>query len=217
MTSRARWAALLWASSVQFFIVQIAVALTWATPYNLSTRYISDLGNTACAPYPHDSVILVCSPGHAWMNASFVLLGLTMTTGGILVSGAFQRRWSRAVGLGLIALAGVGVFLVGLFPENENIGMHAFGAGINFICGNSGMIVLGSTGLVGPANRVFNRTTTGMGVIGLLGTALFVSGSFLGIGPGGMERVAAYPLTVWLSVAGLVLLLRHSSLSSATE
>ena len=40
------------------------------------------------------------------------------------------------------------------------------------------------------------------GVVGLLATALFVSDLYLGVGIGGMERLAAYPLPLWLFVAG---------------
>jgi hypothetical membrane protein len=199
---RARWGAWLWASSIQFFVLQGIVALGWPTPFDVTERYISDLGNTACAPYPAGSATLVCSPWHAAMNASFLLLGVTMAAGSILGAAAWRRGWLRIAGLGLIVLAGLGVLLVGLFPENEDIMRHSIGAGLNFLCGNGGMILLGAAGLEGRPAPGWNRFTTVMGAVGLAGTALFVSGRFLGIGAGGMERVAAYPLTVWLTVLG---------------
>lgn len=202
MTARIRWGAILWASSIQFFIAQVIVALGWTTAYSLATRYISDLGNTACAPYPAGSSTYVCSPWHLGMNASFVLLGVTMVAGAVLIAGAFRAGWLRGSGLGLIAAAGIGVFLVGLFPENENIAAHTLGAGLNFICGNLGMVVLGMAGVERRVSRGFDLLTASLGVLGLLGTSLFVSGHYLGIGQGGMERVAAYPLTVWLILAG---------------
>jgi hypothetical membrane protein len=185
---------------MQFFIAQVVVALGWDMPYNLATRYISDLGNTACAPYPAGSSIYICSPWHAGMNASFLLLGLTMATGAVLVAAAFRAGWARMLGLLLIAAAGLGVFLVGLFPENENIAVHTAGAGLNFIGGNLGMVVLG---IAGSGSRRFDRASLVMGIFGLGGTILFVEGVFLGLGQGGMERVAAYPLTLWLTRAGL--------------
>lgn len=192
--------ALLWASSIQFFVAQVVVALGWDTPYRLATRYISDLGNTACAPYPVGSATFVCSPWHAGMNASFIVLGLTMAIGAGLLTDAFRAGWLRTTGLVFVALAGAGVLVVGLFPENENIAAHTFGAGLNFICGNLGMIALG---FAGSGSWRFDRVSQAMGGLGLLGTALFVEGVFLGLGQGGMERVAAYPLTVWLTGAGL--------------
>jgi hypothetical membrane protein len=200
MMLRLRIGALPWASSIQFFVMQVIVAFGWDTPYSLAARYISDLGNTACAPYPVGSATIVCSPWHAGMNASFLLLGVTMAAGAPLVAGAFRAGWLRTAGLALIAVAGLGVFLVGLFPENENIAAHTAGAGLNFVCGNLGMLIVGSAG---SGSRRFDRVSQGMGLLGLAGTALFVEGIFLGLGQGGMERVAAYPLTLWLTGAGV--------------
>ncbi|MCJ7649656.1 MAG: hypothetical protein MUP85_13660, partial [Candidatus Lokiarchaeota archaeon] len=37
-----------------------------------------------------------------------------------------------------------------------------------------------------------------MGMIGLIALALFISNIFLGLGPGGMERMIAYPLLLWI-------------------
>jgi hypothetical membrane protein len=199
-TRRVAVGALLWASSIQFFLAQVVVALGWETPYRVATRYISDLGNTACAAYPVGSSIHVCSPWHAGMNASFLLLGLTMAAGAVLIARAFRAGRALEAGLLLISVAGLGVFLVGLFPENENIEAHTVGAGLNFICGNLGMIVLG---VVGSGSRRFDRVSQAMGILGLAGTVLFVKEIYLGLGQGGMERVAAYPLTIWLTGAGV--------------
>jgi hypothetical membrane protein len=49
------------------------------------------------------------------------------------------------------------------------------------------------------------------GTVGLLATVLFVSGYYLGVGIGGMERLAAYVLPVWLIVVGVSLLKRTSA------
>ena len=44
------------------------------------------------------------------------------------------------------------------------------------------------------------------GVFGSAASVLYLSGSYLGLGPGGMEHLAFDPLTVWTTVLGLVLL-----------
>jgi len=73
--------ALCWLSSAQFFIAQVWVALAWTTPFSLRLNFISDLGNTGCGLYGSETHMYVCSPRHALMNASFVLLGLTILVG----------------------------------------------------------------------------------------------------------------------------------------
>ncbi len=194
--------AIVWVLAVQFFIAQIVVQSAWTTPFSLTQNFISDLGNTTCAPYPPDSEMYVCSPWHFWMNASFILLGLIILVGGALVSKVFPRGRIRIVGLVLLALAGVGIMAVGLFPEDVNIAYHRLGAAAHFVLGNLAMVALGIALVQGrrPTLAVFSIVS---GVVGLLATALFITNHYLGMGIGSMERLAAYPLPLWLIVAGL--------------
>lgn len=208
-----RLASIIWILAVQFFIAQVVVQLAWTTPFSLKENFISDLGNTTCAPYPLGSDSYVCSPWHALMNASFILLGLMILSGGALGRSAFPPGWFRAAGLALLWLAGAGIILVGLYPENENIELHRLGAAGHFVLGNLAMAILGialtraNKHRVGlkqtreqPALAIFSIVS---GVVGLVATALFINDYFLGLGIGGMERVAAYPLPLWLIVVGL--------------
>ncbi len=203
-TERAvRLGASIWLLAVQFFIAQAVVQSAWTTPFSLTQNFISDLGNTACAPYPPGSGMYVCSPRHAWMNASFIVLGLTILLGGALIRAAFPRGWFRSLGLLLLALAGAGIIAVGLFPENENIALHRLGAAGHFVLGNLGMAVLGMALRQARGRQALAVYSIVSGVVGLLATALFITDHYLGLGIGGMERVAAYPLPLWLIVAGL--------------
>ena len=145
----------------------------------------------------------VCSPWHTWMNASFILLGLIILVGAALVPTAFPPERSRAAGLMLLALAGAGIIAVGLFPEDVNITYHRLGAAAHFILGNLAMVALGIALWTAHRRPVLAVYTTVSGVVGLLATALFVSEHYLGMGTGGMERLAAYPLPLWLIVAGI--------------
>jgi len=138
-----RLGSIIWILAVQFFIAQVVVQSAWTTPFSLKQNFISDLGNTTCAPYPPDSSSYVCSPWHAWMNASFVLLGLIILSGGGLLRSAFPPGWFRMVGLTILLFAGAGIILVGLFPENDNIRLHRIGAAGHFVLGNLAMAMLG--------------------------------------------------------------------------
>jgi hypothetical membrane protein len=198
-----RLGAIVWMLAIQFFIAQFIVQSAWTTPFSLTTNYISDLGNTICAPYPAGSNMYVCSPWHAWMNTSFILLGVIILGGAALIYRAFPPGRTRMVGLVLLALAGPGPILVGLFPENVNITPHAIGAAAHFISGNLAVAVLGIAIAAARRQPLLAACSIILGGLGLLATALFVSGHYLGMGVGGMERVAAYPLPVWLIVAGI--------------
>src|SRR3954469_20961189 len=86
-TTRAiRRGAIVWVLAIQFFVAQLIVQLAWPTSFSLRTNYISDLGNTACGPYPDgDRIMYVCSPWHALMNASFIALGVIILVGAALI------------------------------------------------------------------------------------------------------------------------------------
>src|SRR5262249_16273501 len=168
-TPSVRAGALVWMLAVQFFIAQVVVQLAWTTPFSLTATSISDLGTTPWGPYPLDSQMYVCSPWHAGMNASFILLGLIILVGAALLYQAFPPGIIRAAGLVLLALAGAGIIAVGLFPENENIGYHRIGAAAHFILGNLSMIALGVALRPAHGRRGVAVYTAGFGIRAVAG------------------------------------------------
>ena len=186
-----------WVLSVQYFLTQLFVASAWPIRFDYRLHAISDLGNTACGEYAER---LVCSPEHAWMNASFVVLGVTIIIGSALLYQGFKRTAGSLVGFYFMSLAGLGTIFVGLFPENTISSLHTIGAFLPFVFGNLSMVVLGLS-LDIPRNLKW--FTVGFGLVALAALALFVTGNYLGLGLGGMERIVAYPQTVWLIVFGV--------------
>lgn len=198
--SRARYPLLgpvLWITSIQYFIIQIIVARSWPVNYNFLDNTISDLGNTVCGSY---NGRFICSPLFWLMNISFFVLGSTMFFGSCLMYYEFSKSRRSAVGFSCMAVAGLGSILVGLFPENTISFMHILGASLPFLLGNIGMIVLGKTLDVSRSLRYFTLLS---GMTGLVSLVLFLVHYYLGLGIGGMERVVAYPQTVWLIIFGL--------------
>jgi hypothetical membrane protein len=199
MSRATRIGAAAWVCSVQFFVAQAVVAWAWTTPFSLRDDYISDLGNTACGPFlVGRKELFVCSPWHAAMNASFLALGAGIALGAALVRAGFRPGWQREAGLALVGLAGLGLLLVGWYPEDINLAAHKAGAGVQFIGGNLGVVVLGWA----AGRRWLARASFALGAAGLAATLLFVLEIYLGLGVGGMERVAAYALPVWTILAG---------------
>jgi hypothetical membrane protein len=144
------------------------------------------------------SMAVMCvRPLHGLMNASLILLGLTMVIGSAL---NYQRFRQSRVGFSLMGVAGVGVMLVGLFPEDTVYGAHVAGADLAFLLGNIALVIFGAT-LRAP--RWFTRYTSASGVVPLVALGLFLSHNRFFLGLGGMERVVAYPQTIWLIVFGL--------------
>ena len=195
--------AALWTLAVQFFIAQIVAQAAWRTPYSLSTNYISDLGHTACGFDPPGSSNYICSPWHSVMNLSFGFLGLTIVAGLPFARNAFSVGRKRAIGFFLLVCAGVGLIAVGVFTENENGLWHRVGAAGHFVLGNLGLVFLGLALRRDSIRRWLPAYSVVSGLVGVTATGLFIRGFYFGLGVGGMERLAAYPLPLWLTVMGL--------------
>lgn len=193
----------IWMLNIQYFLVQLIVARVWAHPYSIARNTISDLGNTVCGPY---SGHLVCSPQHNLMNASFILLGITMALGSMLIRQEFKKTSLSFVGFSFLALGGIGAILVGFFPENTISSLHVLGAGMTFLLGNLALLIL-SFGLRLP--KLLRFYTFLSSCVALLALSLFYTHHYLGLGIGGMERITAYPQTVWLIVFGIYISRNH--------
>ena len=150
----------------------------------------------------------MCSPLHPLMNLSFLVLGCTMFLGSSLVRQQFSANRATTVGMAALAIAGVGVALVGLFPENTVASVHTIGSALPFAVGNAGIFVLGVALELPALWRVYTLCT---GAFSLAALALFVSHVYVGVGEGGMERAVAYPQTVWLIALGIYLLRRKKA------
>jgi hypothetical membrane protein len=186
-----------WIISIQYFVIQLVVALGWPVPYNFSLDAISDLGNSACGIYADR---YVCSPYFTWMNVSFVVLGATMIAGSTLIYQEFRKNNANKLAFMFMALAGFGTILVGVFPENTIGYFHFTGALLPFLLGNIALIIFGfSLGLDGK----FKIYTIASGIVALVALGLFTAHIYLGLGLGGMERLVSHPQTVWLITFGI--------------
>lgn len=171
----AKVGACLWLLCLQFFIAEQIARMGWTGHYSMRRDYISDLGAAG-------------SSLHRVMNGSFVLQGLLILFGAVLL-----RRLLPRIAVALLAIAGLGVLVVGLVPEDTNARLHLQGAAAHFLGGNLAIILL--------AKRSKSWITFAAGSIGLLATLAL---AFHGMGPntGTVERLAAYPLPLILSWSG---------------
>ncbi|MFF1830183.1 DUF998 domain-containing protein [Paenarthrobacter sp. NPDC058040] len=215
------WAQL---SVVQYFVAEAAVIDAWAGPdqYSRATGYISDLGAVSCGIYQDRDV---CSPAHVLMNASFVVQGLALVLGALFLTagllcvaarpGVPARRfhgngvrvlakpWILAVAIRILTgVSGLGTVLVGLVPEDFGSPWHFAGALMFFIGGGFALILLGILWLRQTPVSWF------LAACGALCVGALVVGGLTHMDvpePGLLERLMAYPVTIGLAAAGLVI------------
>jgi len=205
---------IIWLFSFQFMLVEYLISWTTAYPYSYFDNYISDLGSAYCADLTSgftDAVHRVCSPLHNWMNLSFVVQGVLLAVGAVYMRKRFPAMKPIRFSLLLLMAAGVGFVAAGLAPNDVNLPVHYAGAVLALFGGGIGITLIGATLLGQESNgTVFALLTIASGVLSLGGTILLSSGITLGLGVGGMERVAAYPVELWPVLAGAYYLLKGS-------
>jgi hypothetical membrane protein len=191
--------AILWICCLQYFVAEAIAIPGWRPHYSLSRNFISDLGAVTCGER--------CSRLHAVMNASFLLQGVLIVVGAILASSMFPKGRLWTLALALVGGSGVGVFIVGLAPEDVHGGLHYLGAAENLLACNLGMAVMGVAMLSSRQTTTWlGATTLAAGLTGVGAVALLPTHHYFGLGVGGMERVAAYPFPLWLAGLGSLLL-----------
>jgi len=194
----------------QFFVVQGVVQSAWTTPFSLAHNMISDLARETCGPlFRAPGLEVACSPWHGLMNASIIANGFLIPLGVWLTRRCWPVARIMAIALGIITLTAPGHVLVGGWPSDTGPTIHLIGAGSILVLGNPGMVLAGLA--LWPARRGEALASLILGLGGIAGTLLFLNEIGLGIGLGGMERVAFYPLTIWCGVMGLALLRRNRS------
>ncbi len=148
--------------------------------YSVANNYVSDLGancRTTCTSVPSACLF----------DASIAILGLMILVGAYFLHRAYH--WKPATIM--IALAGVGALGVGLFPETTGIWHSIFS-----------LIVFLFAGLAALTTARFQRKpmfyfSIILGLLTLVALVLYIGGEYLGLGPGGMERIVVYPVLVW--------------------
>jgi hypothetical membrane protein len=166
---------------------------------------ISDLARATCGPLPRaPGIEVACSPWHALMNASIVANGFLIPLGAWLTRWRWPATQTLMAALVMIALTAPGHVMVGLWPSDTGPAMHLAGAGSILALGNPGMVLAGLA--LWRHRRAVALASLVLGLGGIAGTLFFLSGTGLGIGLGGMERVAFYPLTLWCGLMGIVVI-----------
>jgi hypothetical membrane protein len=173
---------------VQFGIFEMIAEFVYPG-YSVSSNYISDLG-------PPCSNGAACPSQTSWFifDASISLMGLC-----ILVSAYYLYRYFRWKPISvLVGIAGFGAVGVGVFNESAPYMLHDIFSLIVFI--GIGLAALVSFRLQKAPLGYFAIV---LGLITLVSLVLYIpdsgasAGSYLGIGPGGLERLIVYPVLFW--------------------
>jgi hypothetical membrane protein len=159
------------------FLLFMLIAEALYPNYSISQNRISDLGVGATA------VIF---------NASIISLGMLLIFTDIIYHHS-HKKLSFSL---LLALTGIGAMGVGIFNENLSP-LHDIFAAMTFIFG--GFSAIWSTRLI---RFPLQYCALLLGSLTLIFSILMAYGIYLGLGPGGTERMIVYPIILWGAVFG---------------
>ena len=178
----------LFIGGVQFAIGMI-LAEIYFPGYNVSTNYISDLG-AYCPSLSLRGITGPCTilqPSSDIFTTSTIILGILLLAGAYFVQKSFV--WKPATSL--IALTGIGTLGIGFFPETTGEA-HVIFSFITFLF--AGLSALVTFRLQKPP---LSYLSVVLGGVTLVAVFLIAGSINLGLGAGGMERMAVYPVLLW--------------------
>ena len=179
-------------ASLQFILAMAIVQQKYAG-YSLTQNYISDLGGAH-------------SPWALVFDGSVILLGLLTIFAVFLAWDAFDARPSRGIGLFFLLVAGIGAIGVGVFPETTPVlsgGAHIIASDIAFVGAGLAFLIVSFAMRSPPHWRYSSSYTLISGLVVILAIILFSTNTYLGLGPGGMERLIVAPVLLWALVEGV--------------
>jgi|AntDeeMetagen134_2_1112570.scaffolds.fasta_scaffold05711_2 hypothetical membrane protein len=136
-------------------------------------------------------------PSATIFNGAMILSGLLTLVAAYGIDRVYDLRWLTA----LVALTGVGVAGVGVFPAH--VGALHFVAAVAAFAGGGLSAVAAAFVVPGP----FRYLSGVLGVVALVALVLFVAlGGSTALGIGGLERWITYPTQIWVTAFGGYLL-----------
>jgi hypothetical membrane protein len=203
-----------WILCGQYFLVEVYVSRAWtASAYNFRYNTISDLGATVCPYVFPGTALVVCSPLHMLMNDMFIINGLLIIFGSLLLRPLFPIGKKTTSALVALSIGALGLIGVGLFPENVNVPIHLSSAGWFFAITNISLLALAVD--MYKRKPLLALYTFVSGAVAIIALVILVVGPPHSWGNGFVERIVGDPFTIWLVVVGFTILFR--SLRTATH
>ncbi|MBP7832356.1 MAG: DUF998 domain-containing protein [Candidatus Levybacteria bacterium] len=177
-------------STIIFGILLAEIFYPASAHYSLSFNMISDLAFTRTTTH------IIPEPSAFIFNSSLILSGLF-----VLLASVFIRKTQKKMLVYSSAFLGVSAMGIGIFPEYYKT-IHPIIAVLAFSSGGITALLFGKNIkniTISFISYVLGSVSLLFLVIGVLLPSLIVPT----LGRGGVERIVAYPLFIWLIVAGI--------------
>ena len=172
-----RTAGLLFVVGAVQFVLAVVISEAIYSGYSVGQQYLSDLGDWSLA-----------GNYAAIFDVSVILYGLFIIAGAYF----FQRVFKNRLFTSLLVIWGVAEFGVGIVAENISLPVHVVFALVAMVFGGASAI-MSYKFVKSPLSYI----SVILGAVTLSALVLFISGVYLGLGLGGMQRFIIYPISLW--------------------
>jgi len=188
--SRGNIAGALFFVAVTQLILCLIISEALHPGYSISDNYVSDLG---------------IGPSSIVFNSSVFLLGLLLAIGTYFLRGISDLKTVKV----LLFLMAIGAMGVGLVTKDFTVAHGAVSSVAFFFSGLSAIasakVLKKPLSLISIVLGVMTLVALGLFSVGLIASGSYTSNIaydsnfYLGLGPGGMERMIVYPALMWLA------------------
>lgn len=182
--------------------------------YSVANNYISDLGGPITLAEHPPGVVVIHQPGSIMFILAVLLLGVSALMSAKTISSESSAKWFRR----FLYLYGIGALVVAAsyapyytyanqlirapitsVPIAIGLGAAAHGIGSLFVFLFGGLSAIASFRIV---KRPLNYFFLFSGVVTIVALVFSESSFTIGLGVGGIERLAAYPALIWTIAFG---------------
>lgn len=203
----ARVGAVMVAVQPLYILTELLTAATVKAPYSLPANTISDLGATTCVSveYPF-GLVPVCSPWHLLINSSFVVFGLLLAVGVLLLRGWLPSGAAATASVGLWVVAGLSSIATGLVPLDQNLELHAEVSLPVFLAQPLAVLI---TAMALRAHVGLARSGLAVGLVSLAAALAYLGAPAISDFGGLLERLALWPGYLWLPALAVAVVRRR--------
>lgn len=196
----ARIGLLSWMALLLYFPIELIIISQTTKPYSIMNQAMSDLGVLSCGTdtYPLAGYE-ICSPMSHEMNIIFILTGILIAAGAVLLHHFWgSSKWTIAATI-LLVIYGLGYTVSGIYPADVNFWAHTLPSMPSMILQIPAMYLIA---------RSIRHKWPGLArftIICMLISTLSLILIIIGFPPGLMQRLLYFSVWFWMGITAIIL------------
>ena len=189
-----------WILLIFYFPVEWIVTSRMISTYSFMNQPMSDLGVERCMSHAYSlAPYHICSPLSGLMNITFIVTGILIALGAVLLHRFFGEGTGVRIATGMWIVYGLGYSISGIFPADINFAVHTIFSLPGMVLQIPAMIIIAKS----IRDRMPGFSVWTYICMGLSALSLVVI--LIGFAPGLMQRLLYGFVWLWMIVGAIIL------------